>query len=276
MAENKRFDKKNFRTRTISAVVFTALLLGISYLGGWFFFALSVFVGMNGLWEFNRLFGQEKTPEGIVSYAAAALWFAALGFGKEELLLPAVFLAFLTEMAVYVFRFGKSDWKSAVMPFAGVIYTVCLFSCLWRVRMLPGGICLIWLVFLISWGSDLFAYLVGVCIGKHKMAPVLSPKKSVEGLGGGILGAALLGFLYALFFGETVAFLPSPKLLLPVLCAVASPISVIGDLAASAFKRNMGIKDYSNLIPGHGGILDRFDSVIFVAPVVYYLLKIWL
>lgn len=96
------------------------------------------------------------------------------------------------------------------------------------------------------------------------MAPRLSPKKSVEGAIGGILGAALLGFIYAIIFKQ-------PKVEYAVICACAAVISIIGDLAASAVKRNAGIKDYGKIIPGHGGILDRYDSVIFTAPVIYFL-----
>ena len=121
-----------------------------------------------------------------------------------------------------------------------------------------------WLIFLCSWGCDTCAYCVGMLIGKHKMAPVLSPKKSVEGAVGGVAGAVLLGVIYA-------AATKGPMAEYALICGVGALISMVGDLAASAIKRNMGIKDYGKLIPGHGGILDRFDSVIFTAPVIYYL-----
>ena len=101
-------------------------------------------------------------------------------------------------------------------------------------------------------------------IGKHKMAPVLSPKKSIEGAVGGIAGAVFLGVLYAwLTKGNLISY--------GIICGIGALISMVGDLAASAIKRNQNIKDYGNLIPGHGGILDRFDSVIFTAPIIYYL-----
>ena len=100
----------------------------------------------------------------------------------------------------------------------------------------------------------------------HKMAPVLSPKKSVEGAVGGVVGAAALGAIYA-------AVTHGPIVEYAVICAVGALISMVGDLAASAIKRNRGIKDYGKLIPGHGGILDRFDSVIFTSPIIFYLAK---
>ena len=107
-------------------------------------------------------------------------------------------------------------------------------------------------------------------IGKHKLAPILSPKKSIEGGIGGILGAALIGVLYGLainYWGNAAADL----LQYAIICGVGGMISQIGDLAAAAIKRNHDIKDYGKLIPGHGGILDRFDSVIFTAPIIFYL-----
>lgn len=127
-----------------------------------------------------------------------------------------------------------------------------------------------WLIFLSSWGCDTCAYCVGVLIGKHKMAPKLSPKKSVEGGVGGVLGAALLGVLFALAVNRW-ASADADLLHYALICGAGGMISQIGDLAASAVKRNHDIKDYGTLIPGHGGILDRFDSVIFTAPVIYYL-----
>ena len=112
-----------------------------------------------------------------------------------------------------------------------------------------------------------FAYFAGRALGKHKLAPVLSPKKSVEGSVGGVLGALLLGALYAYLISL-------PIVETALICAFTSIISQFGDLFASAIKRNHEIKDYGNLIPGHGGILDRFDSVIITAPFIYVLCEV--
>ena len=129
---------------------------------------------------------------------------------------------------------------------------------------------LVWLIFLSSWGCDTSAYCVGMLFGKHKMAPVLSPKKSIEGAIGGIAGSALLGILFAGIFGAKFSSVANPQAACAIACAIAAAISQIGDLAASAIKRNHNIKDYGNLIPGHGGILDRFDSMLFTAPAIYF------
>ena len=148
-----------------------------------------------------------------------------------------------------------------------------MLSCIYQTRMMTSGIYVVWLIFLCSWGSDTCAYCVGVLIGRHKMAPKLSPKKSVEGAVGGVLGAALLTMLYGWIFQEDMNLTTEYIFLLAGISAVGALISMIGDLAASAVKRDYEIKDYGKLIPGHGGILDRFDSVIFTAPIVYYLAR---
>ena len=141
------------------------------------------------------------------------------------------------------------------------------------IRMgLDHGIYLVWLVFLCSWGSDTCAYAVGVLFGRHKMAPKLSPKKSVEGGIGGVAGAALLFGLYTYFVINPFTAQQFQLNLGGAMClgAVGALVSMVGDLAASAIKRDNEIKDYGKLIPGHGGIMDRFDSVIIAAPLVFF------
>ena len=135
---------------------------------------------------------------------------------------------------------------------------------------MPDGKYLVWLILLSSWGCDTFAYCAGKLFGKHKMTPKLSPKKTVEGAIGGVVGAAVLGFLYGTFFKNNMIQVINPGVISGAACAIAAVISMVGDLAASAIKRNHDIKDYGNLIPGHGGILDRFDSMIFTAPAIYF------
>ena len=123
---------------------------------------------------------------------------------------------------------------------------------------------MIWLVFLSAFGTDIMAYFTGMAIGKHKLCPNLSPKKSVEGAVGGVVGS----IVFCGLFGWLV--IPDMLTECLIIGALGSVVAQLGDLSASAFKRQMGIKDYGNLIPGHGGILDRFDSVMFTAPLVYY------
>ena len=129
----------------------------------------------------------------------------------------------------------------------------------------------VWVIFISSWISDTCAYCVGMLFGKHKLAPVLSPKKSIEGSIGGIAGSAIVGALFGYFVVEQVITSQQVTWVFALIGACGSVVSQIGDLAASAIKRNYDIKDYGKLIPGHGGIMDRFDSVLVTAPIIYFM-----
>ncbi|HJC56045.1 MAG TPA: phosphatidate cytidylyltransferase [Candidatus Eisenbergiella intestinipullorum] len=207
-----------------------------------------------------------------VGLLGAAAYYAALLLGTEPVYwLGILGLTFLGMMAVYVITFPALQAGSVMTAFFCFFYGPVLFSFVWLTRQLPGGICMVWLIFISSWICDTCAYLSGMAFGKHRLTPVLSPKKSVEGAVGGVLGSALVGALFGhlllngIFEGQEMALISA------VICAAGAVISQIGDLAASGIKRNHGIKDYGKLIPGHGGVMDRFDSVLFTAPIIYYL-----
>lgn len=127
------------------------------------------------------------------------------------------------------------------------------------------------MILISSWISDTCAYCVGMLLGKHKLAPVLSPKKSVEGAVGGVVGTAIVGALFGFFMSEQIVTDRQVTMIFALIGAIGSVVAQMGDLAASAIKRNYNIKDYGKLIPGHGGIMDRFDSVLVTAPMIYFL-----
>ena len=193
----------------------------------------------------------------------------ALVFIIPDMLLFGIALLVVL-MFVYVFSYPKYHTEQMLAAFFGVFYVSVMLSYVYQTRMLPGGAYIVWLIFLCSWGCDTCAYCAGMLFGRHKLAPVLSPKKSIEGAIGGMVGAALLGAFYGAVFGTHMEEVGNPVIACCAACAIAAVISQIGDLAASAIKRNHDIKDYGNLIPGHGGILDRFDSMIFTAPAIYF------
>ena len=138
---------------------------------------------------------------------------------------------------------------------------------------LEHGKILIWYVLTTSWGTDIFAYVVGRKIGKHKFSKI-SPKKSIEGCLAGIVGAVTLSLIYTFCINKFLAFLIAPYLHIIFISVLLSIIGQCGDFAASSIKRFNKIKDFSNLIPGHGGLLDRIDSLIFIAPFAYILFTI--
>ena len=260
-----------FTTRLVSGIILVILALVLVTTGGGVLFAAVAAISLIGMFELYRVMKLEKTPLAAVGYLAAALYYGFVWFEKEDLMMLMAAAFVMVLMAVYVFTFPKYKTEEITITFFGVFYVAVMLSYLFLVRRAADGVYLVWLVFLSSWGCDTSAYCVGMLLGKHKLAPVLSPKKSVEGAVGGVAGAALLGFLFATAFGGKMTELMYPRLACTLACAIAAVISQIGDLAASAIKRNHKIKDYGKLIPGHGGILDRFDSVIFTAPVIYFL-----
>ena len=262
-----------FKTRLLSGIVLVAAALVLIITGGDVLLFSTLLISYIGMFELYRIFHVEKELPGIVGYLAATVFYCNLKWAFLPDLMVVVLGFLMALMFVYVFTYPKYKTEQMLAVFFGVFYVAVMLSYLYQVRAMGDGRYLAWLIFLSSWGCDTSAYCVGMLLGKHKLAPVLSPKKSVEGAVGGVAGAALLGFLFATVFGGKMTELMYPRLACTLACAIAAVISQIGDLAASAIKRNHDIKDYGNLIPGHGGILDRFDSVIITAPVIYYLAK---
>ena len=192
---------------------------------------------------------------------------------EAVLALVFVFLLFLFTILNYGTENAVpfSDVTAAI--FAGIVFPLML-SCLLRLRMMPGGRLLVWLPLAISFGSDTCALFAGMAFGKRKMAPLVSPHKTVGGGIGGLAGgvAGLLILKLAAHLLHTPLPLSMGRIVLfGIICSV---VSEIGDLSFSVIKREYGVKDYGKLIPGHGGVLDRFDSVTFVTPMIYLLLKI--
>jgi len=276
----------SFMIRLRSSVILMIVTIGGMLLGGYVLFGLLFLISVIGLMELYRVVGVNRSGAGAVGYIFAFLYYLFIMLTellkyKEPWLnsikpvffpfFTAIFLAVL--LAVYVLTFPKYNSEKITMVFFGFFYVAVTLSYIFKIRNMDCGAYSVWLVFIGSWGSDTMAYLVGRKLGRHKIAPKLSPKKSLEGLIGGIVGAALIGIIFAVIFkSKLTGTFSNPILVFGLTGAIGSVVSQIGDMAASAIKRNKGIKDYGTLIPGHGGILDRFDSVIFIAPIVYYVL----
>ena len=260
-----------FKTRLISGIVLVAIALVVIITGGNVLLSVMGIISLIGMFELYRVFQIEKSAAGIVGYVAAIVFYLNLYFGfiTDAMVLPLLFMIVL--LAVYVFSYPKYKADQIMACFFALFYVAFMLSFIYQTRMLDGGKYLVWLIFLCSWGSDTCAYCVGMLIGKHKMSPILSPKKSIEGAVGGVVGAALLTALYVSIFRSQLDITMTEVWILAGVSAIGALISMVGDLAASAIKRNYDIKDYGKLIPGHGGILDRFDSVIFTAPLIYFL-----
>lgn len=262
---------KSFAVRTLSGIILVIIASFTFIMGGDILLAFCFFISAAGLYELYHVLSFQKSLLAVAGYIAAIIYYILIRFSYEDYLMMYYVLMLMVFMSIFVFRFSDFKTEQVLLAYFGLIYVVTMISYIYKVRMLDDGNYLVWLIILCSWGCDTFAYLVGMMIGKHKLAPVLSPKKSVEGAIGGIIGAAILGVLYASIFKDHLTSIGSPMISIALICMIGAVISQIGDLAASGIKRNYELKDYGKIIPGHGGILDRFDSIIFTAPVIYFL-----
>ena len=259
-----------FVTRLISGIVLVILSTIVLYFGGTVTLIATTLLSFVGIYELLRVYKLEEKVLAYVAYAATFVYYLILYLAKTEFILPLFIVYLLAVLSIYVLAFPKYHDKEVMGAFFAFFYVSVCLSYVYQLRALKSGGLLIILVFICSWGNDTLAYCTGRLFGKHKMSPVLSPKKSVEGLIGGILGAGILGMIFGFCYNHFATPISKAPLWFALVGAIGAIPAVIGDLAASAIKRNNEVKDYGKLIPGHGGVLDRFDSMIFTAPIIYY------
>ena len=278
--------------RLISSVVGIPILLLLVFAGGpdgfdaWPFTVGVAICAVSGTYEYFRAlrlrgFEPIQWPAYI---AVVLLQFAAWKVSRGQLIafLPALLAVLVIGTLIFaVFGKNKEPLANVSVTFFGVVYVGWLMSYLIFLRSLPGtmnvpffmvdlptaphGAWLVCYVCAVTWSADAGAYFVGIRFGKRKLAPALSPNKTVEGAIGGVFVAGLMSVLWGSWIG-----LP------PLHCLLIGPIlgvlGEVGDLCESAVKRDLGLKDFGGIMPGHGGVLDRFDSLLFTAPVAYYYL----
>ena len=257
-----------FKTRLLSGIVLVIIALLTIMSGGYVLLLTLLCVSLIGMRELYNAMGVHKSGMDLLElagYLGAVLYYGTVFLGFEKYGMMAVILSLVLLMFVYVFTYPKYQAEQVMSAFFGLVYVAVMLSFILLTRNLENGHLLVWLIFFCSWGCDTCAYCVGVLIGKHKMAPVLSLKINR----GSSWRSCRSSRSWRCLCGDHSC--PGNGICSDL--RSGSLISMVGDLAASAIKRNRGIKDYGKLIPGHGGILDRFDSVIFTAPVIYYMAK---
>lgn len=278
--------KSNLLTRVVVAFVFAPLIIYITLLGKLPFLIFIEVLIVLGLWEFIHLSKAKNSeiPKIPLVILGICLGLSAYFWGEGVFLF--FLLAILYFSALFLVIKGKTEGATSnlALSLLGFFYVAGLFSYLILLRELPsqivpdrfaslitsyriGGLWIVYLLLCI-WSCDTFAYFIGAPLGKHPLSPRVSPKKTVEGFLGGILGAVA-----AAFFSHFVFFSSAQLKDLLIISMIVAFVGQVGDLAESLFKRDAKFKDTSNIIPGHGGILDRFDSLLFVSPIVYYYLK---
>lgn len=258
------------RVRILTAILGIPILLGIVISGGWILRLSIGFIVLIGMYEFYRAIKQKYNPISIIGYIFSIIFtFFIFPYPQWYFLF---FICFLFSLLLsIIFFYKKYNIIDVAVTFIGFFYICILFYYILQVRNQIYGELFVWLIFISAWGSDTAAYFTGVSIGKHKLCPELSPKKTIEGALGGIVGGAALSLLYGIIIKYFVAI---PIVYFPIICAaiggIGAIVSQLGDLTASSIKRYVNIKDYGKIFPGHGGVIDRFDSILFTAPLVYY------
>lgn len=257
------------KERFISAMIMLPLLIllllkGIPlYIGGLVLMTIA-------LHEFYVAFEtKEYKPIKLIGYVFSAILFLANVFSWDGIFISStLFVLFI--VSIFMILYNKNTPIDVMITFSGMAY-ICLFFeyIIMIIDDVQKGSIYVWLVFIISFVTDIFAYLIGRQFGKHKLIPKVSPKKTVEGSIGGILACFISTVIFGIIF-------KMPITVVLILGVFGSMVAQLGDLTASSIKRYVGIKDFGRIIPGHGGILDRFDSVLLVSPFVYLVLVIFL
>ena len=271
------------KARIITGLVGAAAVIG--WLFSMFTPVFSVFIALVaaiGVFELTKAF-EVKNPvfRGLCIAVSALIpfWFEY----KDKINLPLFPVAtaiVLVSLIIMVLDFEKLKFEQVACSLCSSVFVPCALSCIILFRDVylnfdgaykkSDGVFFILFAFFCCWLSDTFAFFAGKFFGKHKLSPVISPKKTIEGAIGGVIGTALINTV--LFFVFRMKFDLSAEISLPIVLISSvclSVISIFGDLAASTIKRHRGIKDFGNLLPGHGGVMDRFDSSCFVFPALY-------
>ena len=269
---------KNFIIRTLSGIVMVATLIGATLFSKLTFVLLLLAITLGGEWEFYRLAKKAGTsPQRFVGMLAGTMMIVAAAAALHEILaitavLMVAFMILIPMPLIFeLYRKSVTPMANVGITYAGVIYVALPMALLTFFPMMLGnGEWKPWSVILyifIIWANDVFAYLFGITLGKHRLFERISPKKSWEGFFGGLLGAMAMGFVAAKVLDANVALWIG-------LALIAAITGVFGDLVESLLKRSVDVKDSGSFIPGHGGWLDRFDALIFSVPFAFIYLVI--
>ncbi len=276
------------KTRILTAIVSLAVFIGLLLLPPIVFTIALAIVTLMMLYECYSATKADAAMK-IVGFVSAALIMGAVyprymgfgGYSQTAFLLIAVMVSIMLHMLLVVFEHGKKNYKEVLSNGFLTFYIILSTACILFTKA-SRGTSLMLLIFIAAWSTDTCAYFSGRFFGKHKLIPHVSPNKTVEGAIGGVIGAIVVCFIYIcikeLIDGSTVKTMVtwSPILLLwaAIFGGAGGIFSQLGDLVASSIKRDTEIKDFGWIFPGHGGFMDRFDSVIFIAPIIYGLLMI--
>lgn len=262
-------------SRVISTILGLPLVLALIAFGNKYLVDIIIaLIALISIYEYFNAISKVCKPCKIIGYIAC-ISIALIHIIPQELLMSYITLmissVFLVLFLKVIVTNMKTDLKDVVFTFFGIIYIVFFSIFISMTYSLENGKFLILYVLIAAWGTDIFAFLVGRPFGKHKFSKV-SPKKSIEGCIGGIIGATLVAIIYTFFISKYMQINYS-YIYIIIITIILSIIGQVGDFIASSIKRYVNIKDYGDLIPGHGGMLDRIDSLLFLSPFAYIFLS---
>ncbi|MEW5921096.1 MAG: phosphatidate cytidylyltransferase [Bacillota bacterium] len=258
------------KTRVLTALFGIPVLIFFVYLGDYWFGLFILLITLIGLKEYNALMRRaDWKPVEAAGYLFIPFLLFAVYRDSAPLLISLWILFFAVFSLFPVFFHTRVKYWESVLAFWGIIYTGGLAGFLLAIRLLPGGFYFVIFLLIVIWCNDIFAYLVGSRFGRMPLAPAVSPKKTLEGTGAGLLAGVLAGMAMAFLFPPGFMGIRAGM----SLALLAGVTGALGDLSQSALKRSVGAKDSGDLLPGHGGILDRFDSLLFAAPFYYVYLR---
>lgn len=263
------------KIRIISSVVGIPILIALVVIGGLPLQLAVTFFALVGIYELYNAINKGIKKINSIGYIFTVVFINSIMYLNMNTVLIFISLFVLALLIDMILEHPKFNIVDVSITFTGFIYVSFLLSHVLLVRQQPNGHIYVWLIFITAWGSDTGAYFIGKAFGNRKLSPILSPNKTIEGSLGGILFSTVLCIAYGLFMNRVFSMdMDYLAFKFAIIGIIGSVMGQIGDLAASSIKRYTGIKDYGNLIPGHGGVLDRFDSILFTAPLVYYLIII--
>lgn len=258
------------KTRIISSVVFFPLLALFIVIGETPLKLGVLFLSAIAMSEVYKALFNKIVPINYISFIFLFIYYMFINFIVDSFSMVFFFLFIITNLTYLVLKHTKITPIDCAKNIFVFFYVGILMSAIYLVRELPYGEYIVWLIFISAWGCDTSAYFTGKAIGKHKLIPTLSPNKTIEGFIGGIVGSMVITAIYVIVVSNILNINDTKiTVLLIIASGIAAIFSQVGDLTASAIKRYTNIKDYGKIIPGHGGIMDRFDSILFTAPIVY-------
>lgn len=251
--------------RTVSAIIGLPFLFYVIIVGKTPLFIGVLMISLIGLKEFYSACENKFAPIKPVGYVASIIILFLINFTIRFSYIFILTFVLIVALNGIKLIYSKYNFVDISITMYSLVYIPFLLGHILLINRQPNNI-IIWLVFIAAWGTDTCAYFSGYFFGKKKLCPNISPKKTVEGAIGGVVGSMIISSVFGYFF------LREHLLIVALAGTIGSILAQIGDLSASLIKRYTGVKDFGNIMPGHGGVLDRFDSILFTAPTIYYIL----